>query len=73
MVFSIQNGIIEPVKTVFSNGVAAVVAINRKYAHPRITMSPAVKAALLLPQAVPALSRDTACLQVLYNSDGSLK
>jgi len=48
MVFSIQNGIIETVKTVFANGVAAVVAINRKYAHPKITMSPAVKASLLL-------------------------
>ncbi|MFZ1127384.1 hypothetical protein [Methanoregula sp.] len=48
MAFSIQNGIIEPLKTVFANGAAAVVAINRKYAHPKITMSPAVKAALLL-------------------------
>jgi len=48
MAFSLQNGIIEPLKTVFENGAAAVVAINRKYAHPKITMSPVVKAALLL-------------------------
>jgi len=48
MAFSLQNGIIEPLKTVFANGAAAVVAINRKYVHPKITMSPAVKAALLL-------------------------
>ena len=48
MAFSLQNGIIEPVKAVFANGLAAVRAINRKYEHPRITMSPAVKAALLL-------------------------
>ncbi|HVP95861.1 hypothetical protein [Methanoregula sp.] len=48
MAFSLQNGIIEPVKAVFSNGVAAVRAINKKYEHPRITMSPGVKMALLL-------------------------
>jgi len=48
MAFTIQNSIIEPARTVVSSGVAAVKAINRKYAYPRITMSPGVKAALLL-------------------------
>lgn len=48
MAFTLQNGIIEPVKSTIANGVAAVRAINKKYEHPRITMSPAIKAALLL-------------------------
>ena len=47
MAFTLQNSIIEPVRSVIENGIATVRAINRKYEHPRITMSPAVKAALL--------------------------
>jgi hypothetical protein len=48
MAFNLQNGIIEPVRSTIANGVVAIRAINKKYEHPRITMSPAVKAALLL-------------------------
>ncbi|ABS55953.1 hypothetical protein Mboo_1435 [Methanoregula boonei 6A8] len=48
MAFNLENGIIEPVKSSVANGIAAVRAINKKYEHPRITMSPGVKAALLL-------------------------
>ncbi|MFZ0005731.1 MAG: hypothetical protein WCC86_02715 [Methanoregula sp.] len=48
MAFTLKNGIIEPVKAVFSNGMAAISAINKKYEHPRITMSPGVKFALLM-------------------------
>jgi len=47
MAFTLQN-IIEPIKTTFANGTATISAINRKYSHPRITMSPAVRTALLL-------------------------
>ena len=47
MAFTLQNGIIEPVTSTIANGVAAIRAINKRYEHPRITMSPAVKTALL--------------------------